>query len=282
MKINWKRLGTTIAILLLPVLLTRCLITGVTQPATVVKGTQVAVTVNGYDDNVPSNGAESDKGVLCVLVPNDWTLDSATYTAQEKGQATIYSGKLITAQNWKDSATATIAPPPGMKWIGMLSDSAYVYADTLFLSARLYLRAGQTTGTFPLGYLMTKNGADLIDEFSQGWSDTLMNQSITVQSATSVEEQSFGGLPTAYRLENNYPNPFNPSTTIRFALKDRGAIRLAVYDITGNRVALLAEGMREAGEYQVTFSPVQLASGVYFYRLEAGQFVQTHKMLLAK
>jgi len=150
MKINWKRLGTTVAILLLRLLLTRCLITGVTQPASAAKGTHITVTVNGYDDNTPSTGAETDKGVLCVLVPTDWTLDSATYTAQEKGQAVVHRGVLISAQNWKDSATVTVPPPAGMKWIAMLSDSAYVYADTLFMEAKVYLRIGPTTGTCPL------------------------------------------------------------------------------------------------------------------------------------
>ncbi len=282
MKINWKRLGSTIGILIIPILLTRCLITSVNQPATVVKSTQVTVTINAYDDQLPSNGAETDRGVLCVMVPNDWGLVSATYTAQEKGKALVHTGTLTSAQNWKDSATATVPPPAGMKWIGMLSDSAYVYTDTLFMVATVKLQVGTTLGTFPLGYLMTKNGTDLISHFADGWSDTLMGQNITVQAAGAVEEQLTGRIPTAYSLGQNYPNPFNPSTTIRYALKERGDVRLVVYDVSGREVAVLAEGVREAGEYLVTFTPERMASGMYFYKLQAGAFTQTNKMVFSK
>ncbi len=282
MKINWKRLGTTVGILIIPLLLTRCLITSVNKPATVVKSTQVTLTINGYDSNIPSQGNQTDRGVLCVMVPNDWGLVSATYTAQEKGQTLVHSGTLTSAQNWKDSATVTVPPPAGMKWIGMLSDSAYVYADTLFMVATVKLQVGTTLGTFPLGFLMTKNGTDLISHFADGWSDTLMGQNITVQAAGAVEEQITGAIPTAYSLGQNYPNPFNPSTTIEFALKERSDIHLAVYDAAGREVAVLAKGMREPGSYRLKFTPDRIASGVYFYRLQANGFTQTQKMVFAK
>lgn len=283
MTINWKRLGTTLALLILPLLLTRCLITSVTQPASVVKGTQFNVTINGYDSNLPSTGAETDKGVLCVLVPIDWNLVSATYTAQEKGKVLVHNGVLTSAQNWKDSAAAVVPPPAGMKWIGLLSDSAYVYADTLFMVATVRLQAGQTTGSFNLGYLMTKNGADLIGHFADGYSDTLMGKRITVTATgSSVEETSLGGMPTAYALGNNYPNPFNPTTVVSYQLPVASQVRLVVYDMVGREVAVLAEGMRNAGEYRVRFAPDVLSSGIYFYTLRAGSFTATHKMVFAK
>lgn len=92
-----------------------------------------------------------------------------------------------------------------------------------------------------------------------------------------VEDQ-----PTEFMLADNYPNPFNPQTTIQYILPETAAVRLAVFDALGRRVALLAEGSQSAGQYTVTFDAQELPSGVYFYRLTAGSFVQMKKMILLK
>jgi hypothetical protein len=279
MTAQWKRILISAATIIVPILLTSCLLTKVTQPASVVKGTQVTVVINGYDSNVPSTGAVTDKGVLCILVPTDWSFVSATDSAKEKGAAYVHHGVLTSAQNWKDSATAILPPPAGMKWIGLLSDSAYVYNDTLNMTATVVLQAGQTTGTYFLGYMMTKNGGDLMSHFSDGFSDTLMNVPITVTPATGVETQSLGGTPTAYELRQNYPNPFNPSTEIQFTVVDRGNVSLKVFDVAGREVAVLADGIYAPGDYRVKFSPENLASGMYLYTLRVGGFTETRKMV---
>jgi hypothetical protein len=97
-----------------------------------------------------------------------------------------------------------------------------------------------------------------------------------------VSTERFQEIPTAITLEQNYPNPFNPTTTIRFALPDQSEIRLEVYTITGQRVAVLAEGSRSAGWHTVTFEGAGLSSGVYIYRLQSAGAVQTRKLLLVK
>jgi hypothetical protein len=89
-------------------------------------------------------------------------------------------------------------------------------------------------------------------------------------------------LPTAYALEGNYPNPFNPVTTLRYALPEAATVRLVVYDLLGREVARLVEGVQQAGHHAVAFDGSGLASGVYLYRLEAGTFVQTRRMTLVK
>ena len=86
-----------------------------------------------------------------------------------------------------------------------------------------------------------------------------------------------------FKLLQNFPNPFNPSTTIKFRIPDNGAVSgivsLKVYDITGELVADLVNGQKSAGEYSVIFNPKYLSSGVYFYRLQAGKFSETRRML---
>ncbi|MFN0156706.1 MAG: YCF48-related protein [Bacteroidota bacterium] len=99
---------------------------------------------------------------------------------------------------------------------------------------------------------------------------------------TSVEED---GLPTAFALMQNYPNPFNPSTRIRYALPSETRVTLTVFNTLGQEVAILVNDIQQPGWHTVEFSPragVDLSSGVYLYKLEAGSFVETRKMLLVK
>ncbi len=97
-----------------------------------------------------------------------------------------------------------------------------------------------------------------------------------------VEEDAAASIPSQYELYNAYPNPFNPSTTIRFDLPETAKVRLVVYDMLGREVAVLVDGERSAGEHAVLFEAGKLSSGVYIYRLQAGNFVQTKKLMLTK
>ncbi|MCS6989407.1 MAG: T9SS type A sorting domain-containing protein [Chloroherpetonaceae bacterium] len=92
------------------------------------------------------------------------------------------------------------------------------------------------------------------------------------------------GLPKTFALEQNYPNPFNPTTIIAYQLPIASDVRLELFDMLGKKVATLANGRQEAGAYNIRLdaSRYGLASGMYFYRLQAGNFVSTKKMMLVK
>jgi hypothetical protein len=102
--------------------------------------------------------------------------------------------------------------------------------------------------------------------------------SIIANVLTTVQE----GKPLAFGLYQNYPNPFNPSTTIRYGLPSRSHVTLAVFNTLGQRVAQLVNGDVEAGHHDVQFDAAELSSGVYFYRLRAGDFVETKRLLLLR
>jgi hypothetical protein len=91
-----------------------------------------------------------------------------------------------------------------------------------------------------------------------------------------------GAVPTVYNLSQNYPNPFNPSTTIEFALPKASSVELKVYTTLGQEVATLVQETMSAGRHTVSFNAGRLASGLYFYRISAGDFNSVRKMMLVK
>ena len=88
--------------------------------------------------------------------------------------------------------------------------------------------------------------------------------------------------PADYTLQQNYPNPFNPVTTISYSLPLKSEVELVIYNALGEEVMKLANEEKEAGRYSVDFNASNLSSGIYFYRLKAGKFVETKKMVLMK
>lgn len=88
--------------------------------------------------------------------------------------------------------------------------------------------------------------------------------------------------PAVYALEQNYPNPFNPSTTINYSIAEASVVKIAIYNLLGQEVALPVNEFQEAGAHSITFNASDLTSGAYFYTIETPQFKQTRKMLLAK
>jgi hypothetical protein len=90
------------------------------------------------------------------------------------------------------------------------------------------------------------------------------------------------GLPTEYALEQNFPNPFNPSTNIKFALREAGHVSMVIYDYVGREVLTLIDQPMSVGYHNVTVGADKLASGVYFYRIRVNDFTSTKKMLLLK
>jgi photosystem II stability/assembly factor-like uncharacterized protein len=103
-----------------------------------------------------------------------------------------------------------------------------------------------------------------------------------VIAALPEEGAAKSKLPLAFRLAQNYPNPFNPSTTIGYGLPNRSHVTLTVFNTLGQQVATLQNGEQDAGYHEVKFDATNLSSGVYFYRMQAGSYVETKKLLLMR
>ena len=105
---------------------------------------------------------------------------------------------------------------------------------------------------------------------------------VTASGVTATTGIAQEGVPNSFALEQNYPNPFNPSTMIRFELPTAANVTLRVFNSLGQEMALLVNQRNEAGYYQATWNASNVPSGIYFYRLQAGEFIETNKMVLLK
>jgi hypothetical protein len=102
------------------------------------------------------------------------------------------------------------------------------------------------------------------------------------QEVTGIRNTPKGSIPSTFRLDQNYPNPFNPTTTIGYSIPNAGFVRLFVFDVLGRQVAELTDAYKPVGTYSVKFDGTNLASGVYYCRLQAGTFSEVKKLILAK
>jgi hypothetical protein len=104
------------------------------------------------------------------------------------------------------------------------------------------------------------------------------NPTGNITSAIDIDNE----ILQEFSLLQNYPNPFNPSTSIKYAISSKQFVTLKVYDVLGNEIATLVDEEKPAGSYEVNFDAAQLSSGIYFYKLQAGSFVETKKMILLR
>jgi len=164
--------------------------------------------------------------------------------------------------------TITGSAGPAMTYIGTWATSdasqplTQAYAESLF-TGKMYVNFH--TAIYPGGEVRGQllYGSDVVASVAPG-------------------PQS-GVLPGQFRLDQNYPNPFNPSTVIGFQLTKSSRVSLEVYDVLGEHVATLVDGLTPPGEHQVLFDATRFSSGVYFYRLTAdGALLATRKMMYIK
>lgn len=153
------------------------------------------------------------------------------------------------------TTTSTTIPSGAVSWDALITSSSPTYIYVM-----------QIAGTY--NYVCTPHAG-------MGMVGT-----ITVTPATGIKEIS--GTAKSFKLNQNYPNPFNPSTQIRFSIPASGFVNLSVFDFSGRKVAELVNGAKPGGEYVVDFNASGLSSGVYFYRLTAGNFTEVKKMTLLK
>jgi hypothetical protein len=215
--------------------------------------THVAVTSNGTQAIFYVNGVAGS--------PVAGTLTAGTSTNEiriGRGNADAGSGKIDEVRLWSVVRTPSeIASNMCVKWI-----------------------PNSTTGLKAKWHF----DSTYVDSVS-GWNGTPMG-TVTFDTANNCTTTGITNLqneiPKEFSLYQNFPNPFNPNTTITFAIPKAAYVELVIYDITGKEIKTLVSDPYQAGTYKVTFNGYNLASGVYFYRITAGEFRDIKKMVLIK
>ncbi len=131
-----------------------------------------------------------------------------------------------------------------------------------------------------VGYWNFDDG-ETTDKTSNGNNGTMYGNVEIVTISTDVKENKHH-IPDGFYLFDNYPNPFNPSTKIKYNLSKSGYVKLSIFNLSGQELELLENGFQEAGEHQRTWEPKGLPSGMFFYRLQAGKFSETKKLIFQK
>jgi hypothetical protein len=211
----------------------------------------------------------------------------------------VYDGKLTATVTVKIKVIKVNAAPVFTKWLPDTTISVH-NVQVLF---KYQYQASDPDGdnvTFKLdngpdGSTMTSNGLfQWIPKVTQAGQSFLVMVTISDGSLsetkistlstnpTIVGVEDNGSIPTKFNLHQNYPNPFNPTTAIKFEIPKESYVTLRIYNSIGKDVAELVNRELSAGQYQISFDAKDLPSGIYYYKLQAGEFTQTRKMLLVK
>ncbi|HSW54420.1 MAG TPA: T9SS type A sorting domain-containing protein [Ignavibacteriaceae bacterium] len=166
-------------------------------------------------------------------------------------------------------AVSSGLPPPNPNYISIATVGSDIFSFTDYDFA--------SGGPLNLQYRVTAVYEDLVESVYE----TSPTNSVLI-SGSLYKDHSKVDEKIEFYLSDNYPNPFNPSTTIDYAIKSTGFVTLKVYDLLGTEVASLVNERKEPGNYTVTFDASNLQSGIYFYTLASGNFTETKKLILLK
>ena len=280
-------------------------------------GTGGIIIVNGTQYNSPANGftvVEQNPDTATAL---DQTINGIDYTFSgwyegttlistqktyvfHPGNHATYTAKFVGTPNHNitnlSSNAGTVGASPTVTWTDNVNPNVYykIYTQTCtggIWSDWSYVRdVAKGVGRYvdPYHIIMSGKVLDFAIKVNAFYSTeaTTVTFGITNFVASENFKRNFAGNQsgpiTEYKLYDNFPNPFNPSTEINYQIPTDGNVKLKVYNMVGQEVMTLVNGFKEKGMYTATFNAGNLASGLYMYRLEAGNFVQVKKMLLTK
>jgi len=269
--------------IILPLLSGCFTILEVDQPATVATNSPIEVKLQVRTDGTDTN---PHYGILGLLIPNDWTVNLVTYsggfgpdTCSFLHPDSIDGDPGGQVDFWTDSLEAHFPSGDDMMWVVYQANTPYASnLDTGYVDVVIQMSSGAMIGKFNIGYFVTDAALDFTD---RSYYDIRLENPIEV-GGTNVTNHPNTTSPTMFQLRQNYPNPFNAVTQIDFELPQAWWTSLKVYNLLGNEVATILNAQIEAGSHRFTFDASGLESGIYYYKVQSGNYVAVKKFVLIK
>ena len=245
-----------------------------------------------FDDNVSTNWIagfriqKDNEGSFIYIAGRPYRFDN---TAMSQNYDYMLS-------NWLNySSVAVVSPNGGEVWVvGESEDITWTGVNVSDVKIELSVDNGSNwttiiestpnTGSYPWTVTAQDSSDECLIRITNAADGTVFDVSddvFTIDIISTVEE-ILSGIPSEYDLAQNYPNPFNPTTTIQYSVPEESPVSIKIYDLTGSEVVSLVEGVKKAGTYRLTFNAENLASGIYFYHMRAGEFISVKKMSILK
>jgi protocatechuate 3,4-dioxygenase beta subunit len=238
---------------------------------------------------IPQNG----------YIPTFFTDSTQTLKWKDADSIVVTASSIVTGINFMvtalpDSGAATVngritdntGNPLNGAFVYAVDGNQQTFSFGISDSAGNYTIGGLIPGSYSVtsqlyGYDNTQTSSVSLGYSTSSSVSSSASFALTPESVTAVKENT-PAVIGSYKLNQNYPNPFNPSTVISFTIPNQSKVELKVYNILGKEVATLVNESKPAGSYNVTFNAGKLSSGVYFYQLQAGNFISTKKLMLLK
>lgn len=250
---------------------------------------QFVMTMNAKTTDKDDNAKH---GIVAIHMEEGFRVDSMKYTGTngagyfyylDNDSTTKYDKQSGIKSGWNDSLASKFGLEDGYKWeVWEMEEKYKADLQENEYEITIYMTATRNIGTYPFNFLITESAYDLepIEGFATFDFREGKDEVKVVISTPILEERP--DLPISVDLEQNFPNPFNPSTTITFSVPVDSPVRLTVTDLTGRVVRTLVDSRQSAGTYRVNVDMLNLSSGVYLYRLEAAGQTITRSMTLIK
>jgi hypothetical protein len=210
--------------------------------------------------------------------------------------AAMYQDYNYTINNWLNYSNLTLQSPNGGEvWVvGETEEITWTDVNVYDVKIELSVDNGSSwltlaestpnTGTYSW-IVEAQDSSDQclirITNVDDGLVTDVSDDVFTIDIVTGVDNEE-QGIPSEFSLSQNYPNPFNPVTLIKYQVPEASMVSIKVYDVIGREIAVLVNEVKNPGNYQVSFDSKNLASGIYFYKMVAGDFSSVRKMNLLK
>ena len=204
----------------------------------------------------------SEPGLVGYWQLNEGTGDIAFDKTINANHGTLFGGV-----QWSDSSAPIL---PG--WFQLSMDSGVCLPHTSMDIELLFDATEVDTGDYYASIIVKSN-----DPFTPS---VIVPIHMIVSSTVGIEDNLY--VPLTFNLYQNYPNPFNPSTTIKYTIPELSKVKLTLFNLLGEEMKTLINEEKNAGNYSVEFNATNLPSGVYFYQLKAGDYIDTKKMILLR